>query len=90
MFKKLIINLLKKLFIDNPKSTIKGVGYIISIIVIIFVLKYFGCFKETIIQNPITPGPTTNLSKPSKDSGEILVNIQNMIDFINKRANEKN
>ena len=87
--KKFILKLFK--ISDKITFVTKTILYILSVIGIIAILKFCGFFKEQKDDNvPITPGDVTIVTKPSNDSNEILINIQNMIDFLEKRKSESN
>lgn len=67
---------------------LKIILYIISVICIIVTLKYFGFFKEEKQDDPIIPGDVTVISQPSLDSGDIINDIDEMIEFLEKRKSE--
>jgi hypothetical protein len=68
---------------------IKVILYVVSVFCIIITLKYFGFFKEEIEKPPVTPGDTDVVSQPSLDSGEIITDIDNMIEFLENRKNNE-
>ena len=80
--KELLLSYFKNLFNNKLKSVVKFILWIASIIVIVMILKFFGFFKQEPIKPPIIPGQATNESKPSKDSKDIVNDIQKQIDFL--------
>lgn len=57
--------------------------YIVSIVIIVYVLRFFGFFKDTPVKPPITPGNVTVVTKPSKDNTDKVLNgIQKQRDLL--------
>jgi hypothetical protein len=76
---------LKSLLTDKIKTIVKTILYIASVVAIVFILKFFGFFKQDPVKPPINPGDTTINTKPSKDSKEILNDIQKQIDLLKEK-----
>jgi hypothetical protein len=70
------------------KYIIISVAYIFSVILIVFILKYYNFFNKNIVGVPIIPGNVSNTSLPTTNSKGILINIQNMLNFLNDKKNE--
>jgi hypothetical protein len=87
--KEIILSFFKNLIGNKITFVVKVILYVVSIIVIVKILIFFGFFKQNPVKPPITPGKTTNQTKPSKDSKEVINNIQKQLDFLKGRKNAK-